>query len=361
MKDLKYWIAFSLFSKIGATRFKRLHNYFSSIEKAWNAPLKELTRAGLEQNIAEEFVNERKKINPDFELEKVNKARVNIVTVEDPTYPKLLKEIYDPPFLLYYKGNLSEEDEFSLAVVGSRKFSLYGKEATSNIVRELAQNKITIISGLALGIDALAHQATLRAKGKTIAVLGSGLDNIYPVSNLRLADEIVSSFGALISEFPLGAPPLKHHFPQRNRIISGMSLGTLIVEAGKESGALITAKCALEQNREIFAVPGNIYSETSQGTNHLIKMGAKPITQAADILDALNLTQVATFVENKKIIPETKEEEILLKFLSREPIHVDKLAELSKLNIAVINSTLTVMEMKGKVRNLGGNNYVVAR
>ena len=358
-KNLKYWIAFSLFSKIGPTRFKRLRNYFPNMREAWNASAQELKRAGLEENIVREFVGERKKIDPDFELEKVNKAGVNVATINDPVYPKLLKEIYDPPFLLYYKGNLSKEDEFSLSVVGSRKFSFYGKEVTNNIIRELALNKITIVSGLALGIDALSHQATLRAKGKTIAVLGNGLDRVYPISNSKLADEIVSSFGALISEFPLGTPPMKHHFPQRNRIISGLSLGTLVVEAGKESGALITAKCALEQNREIFAVPGNIYSETSQGTNHLIKMGAKPITQAADILDALNLTQVATFVENKKIIPETKE--ILLKFLSREPVHVDRLAELSKLNIATVNSTLTMMEMKGKTRNLGGNNYVVAR
>ncbi len=359
VKNLKYWIGFSFFPQIGSIRFKKIYQYFSSLEEAWQAPLEELKKCGLEEKIAQDFVLKRKTINLDLEWEKLNKEKVKVVTIFDKEYPKLLKEIYNPPFLLYYKGIISEEDKFSLAVVGTRKPSIYGQEVTQYLVSQLSANKITIVSGLALGIDSLAHKTAIKEKGRTVAVLGNGLDRIYPVSNKKLAERIINSFGAIFSEYPLGTPPLKHHFPYRNRIISGLSLGTLVIEAGRESGALITAKYALEQNREVFAVPGNIFHQTSQGTNNLIKLGAKAVTRASDILDELNLNQVSKFIENKKIIPATKEEEIILKFLSKEPIHIDKLAQLSNLDIATVNSTLILMEMKGKVKNLGANNYII--
>jgi DNA processing protein len=295
-------------------------------------------------------------------MEKLAKENVSVITIKDEKYPKLLREIYNPPALLYYKGRL-EEDEFAIAVVGTRKCTSYGKQVTSEITRDLANNGITIVSGLALGIDTLAHQAALEVNEKTIAVLGSGLDaqNIYPVTNCHLAEKIIETGGTLISEHPLGTLPLKFNFPQRNRIIAGLTLGTLVVEAPLTSGALITAKFALEFNREVFAVPGSIYSENSAGPNNLIKMGAKAVASAADILEALNLQRAIEYVEAKKIVPDSKNEAILLEYLSKEPVHIDILIKQSKLDTATVNSTITMMEIKGKVRNLGGSQYVLAR
>jgi len=362
--DLKYWVAFSEFTKIGSIRFKKLYNYFPNLEEAWFAPAEELKKSGLEEELVEEIVIKRIRINPEEKWEELEKEGVRVITIFDNNYPKLLKEIYNPPALLYFKGNLKAiTNEFILAIVGTRKISPYGRQITPEITKELAQNGLTIVSGLALGVDALAHESTLEVGGQTVAVLGSGLarQNIYPVSNRYLANKIVSQDGALISEFPLHMLPLKYNFPIRNRIISGLSLGTLVIEAGLDSGALITARYALEQNREVFAIPGNIYSPSSIGPNNLIKLGAKLITQANDILEALNLNQATTYLETKKIIPETKEEEILLKFLTKEPIHVDKLINQSGLDTATVNSTLLMMEIKGKVKNLGGANYVLAR
>jgi len=248
-----------------------------------------------------------------------------------------------------------------LAVVGSRKFSSYGKMAAEKIIGILSQNNLTITSGLALGIDAIAHLTALEAGGRTIAVLGSGLDkeNIYPSANRYLADKIISSGGTIISEFPIGTPPLKHNFPQRNRLIAGISIGTLVIEADEKSGALITARYALEQNREVFAVPGSIFSNQSRGTNKLIKQGAIPITAAEDIIEALNLAQATGPIDKKNIVPQTPEEEKIFLQLSHEPMHIDELMRLTKLDTSKINSTLTIMEMKGLVKNLGGMQYVI--
>lgn len=361
--DLKFWIAFSQIYQIGPARFKKLYGYFPTMEKAWQADFSELQKSGLEEKIAQEIVNRRPEINPALEEEKLAKEHIQAITIQEENYPKMLKEIYNPPALLYYKGNLERQDEFSIAVVGTRKITNYGKQATSQITGGLVQAGITIISGLALGVDSLAHLSTLENSGRTIAVLGSGIDqqNIYPSANRYLADKIVAGGGAVITEYPLGTLPLKHHFPQRNRIISGLSLGTLVIEANEESGALITAKCALEQNREVFALPGSIYNPSSIGPNNLIKMGAHPIVSAQDILDDLNLTQVKTFVETQKISPDSQEEAQILKHLSREPIHIDQLARAANLPSSQVSATLSIMEMKGKIKNLGGMNYVLAR
>jgi len=362
-KNLKYWIAFTRFQKIGPARFKRIINYFPSAKEAWFASAGELQKAGIEEDLALDFSFQRKEINPDLEIEKLERENIKAITINDLSYPKILKEIYNPPFLLYIKGNLGVDEEYSLAVVGTRKISSYGRQVTEEIVSSLASNHLIIISGLALGVDALAHDTTLKAGGKTIAVLGSGLDreNIYPGANRYLADKIIANGGAVISEYPIGSLGLKHHFPQRNRIISGLALGTLVIEAGEESGALITAKFALEQNREVFAVPGSIYSQTSKGPNNLIKMGAKMVIKPEDILEELNLTEIKTFAANKKIIAETPEEEKLLKFLSKEPLHADELTRQTGLPSSRVASSLALMEMKGKVKNLGGMNYVIGR
>ncbi len=287
--ETKYFNAFNLIDGLGPIAFKKLLAHFNSLEEAWSIEINQLRQAGLENFVIEQIKKQRPQINPSEQMERLTKEGIDLITILDKNYPKLLKEIYSPPALLYIRGKLELNDEFSLAIVGTRKLSSYGQQITPLITSDLAGAGLTIISGLAKGIDTLAHQAALKANGRTIAVLGSGLDkkSIYPSINRHLAEEI-SQKGAVISEFPIGAEPLAQHFPQRNRIISGLSLGILVIEAPEKSGALITAKDALEQNRDVFAIPGPILAKNSLGPNNLIKMGAKLVSQANDILYELN-------------------------------------------------------------------------
>jgi len=363
MEDLKYWLALGRFYKFGPIKFKKLKDYFPDMASAFKATLKDYVRAGLEEKVAEEFIIFRQQINPNQLLVDLDKEKVKVLIIVDPSYPKLLKQIYDPPFIIYYRGDLNAFNDFMLAVVGTRKYTGYGKQVTEKLVKELVASNLTIVSGLAAGIDTLAHTAAVEAGGRTVAVLASGLDrqNIYPSQNRYLADKIQAHGGLVLSEYPLGVMPLRHNFPQRNRIISGLSLATLVIEAGEKSGALITARHALEQNRDVFAIPGSIYSPYSAGTNSLIKLGAKLIAGASDIMETLNLNEVASYIENKKIIPESKEEKLILDKLSYEAVHVDELKRLTNLDTSVINSTLTIMEMKGMIKNLGNMQYVLAR
>lgn len=272
----------------------------------------------------------------------------------------MLKEIHNPPKELYIKGEITNQDKVAVAVVGTRKYSQYGKQACLDIAGKLAKLGITIVSGLAKGIDTFAHQAALENNGRTIAVLGSGMDrkSFAPSCNYELGEEIAKN-GAVITEYPEGTPGAIYTFPERNRIVSGLSLGVVVIEAPEESGALITASLALEQNREVFAVPGPIYEKNSQGTNQLIKMGAKLVTNIEDILEELNLSHLLETTEKKSIKPENKEEEIILSFLSLKPIHIDEIIKLSKLPVSVVNSTLTILELRDAVRNLGKNNYII--
>ncbi len=363
INELKYWVAFSKIPSIGPKKFESLLSYFKTMESAWKASILDLEKIGLDNTNIAEIIRARSEISPDREIEDLEKKSVKIITTKDIGYPCLLKEIYSPPPILFYRGKLPSENDFLIAVVGTRKNSPYGRQITESIVRSLSVKGLVIVSGLALGIDAIAHKATIDSGGKTIAILGSGIEksNIYPMANRFVAEMIIEKEGCVISEHPPGTPPLKQHFPRRNRIISGISLGVLVIEAPKESGALLTAKNALDQNREVFAVPGNITSQNSEGTNNLIKMGARPVTDANDVLDALNLAQATEYLESREVVPETPEEEKILEHLSREPIHVDELKHLTNLPITVINSTLTLMEMKGSVRHLGSMKYVLAR
>ncbi|MCD6470954.1 DNA-processing protein DprA [bacterium] len=289
----------------------------------------------------------------------MSRPNIQIIKITDKNYPKLLKEIYDPPKEIYVLGKLEAEEKYPLAVVGTRKISNYGKQIVSSIVKDLAKIGLTIVSGLALGTDALAHQAALDVNGKTIAVLGSGLDMIYPRIHKKLAERIIKSGGAIISEYPPGTKPTKWTFPARNRIISGLSLGVLVIEAPERSGALITAHHALDQGREVFAVPGNIYSQNSVGCNNLIKLGAKAVTDANDILEALSLN--LSLGKEKIIRPASKEEKIILEILStsEKPIHIDEIIKKSKLETNIVNSTLTIMEISKKVKHLGGEYYTL--
>lgn len=363
MEDLKYWLALGRFYKFGPIKFKKIKDYFPDMAAAFRAPLEEYVRAGLEEKTAEEFIIFRQQINPDRLLDDLNKEKIKVLTIIDPAYPKLLKQIYDPPFIIYYRGDLKAFNGFMLAVVGTRRFTGYGRQVTEKLVRELTAHNLTVVSGLAAGIDTLAHAAAIQAGGRTIAVLASGLDrqNIFPAQNRYLADQIEARGGLVLSEYPLGTMSLKHHFPQRNRIISGLSLATLVIEAGEKSGALITARHALEQNRDVFAIPGSIYSPYSMGANSLIKLGAKLVAGTQDILETLNLNDAVSYIESKKIIPESKEEKLILEKLNYEAVHIDELKRLTNLDTSVINSTLTIMEMKGMIKNLGNMQYVLAR
>lgn len=360
--EQKYFNAFNLINGIGPIKFKKLLAYFNSLEKAWLANERDLTQAGLENRVIKEIISKRPTINPDKEFEKLLKEKISVLTIQDKNYPKRLKEIYDPPAILYLRGEIRPEDEFAFGVVGTRKMSHYGQQITPEITSALSKTGLTIVSGLAQGIDTLAHHAALQANGRTIAVLGSGLDwkSIFPSVNQKLAEKI-SRQGAVISEYPIGAPGLKSNFPARNRIISGLSLGILVIEAPERSGALITAQHALDQNREVFAMPGSIYNQNSIGPNNLIKMGAKLVADCNDILEELNLKTISQCIEVRQIIPETEEESLILNFLSHEPIHIDKIAGLTKLDTALVNSTLAIMEMKGLIKNLGGMNFVLIR
>lgn len=360
MKDIKYLVALSTFIKFGSKALFKLKRGFSNFERAFNASHAELVKAGIDEKIALEFIETRAKINPKEEWEKIEKENIKIVTPEDTTYPPLLKELYDLPALLYVKGMLPDGgDKFPLAVVGSRKVSPYGRQVIEEIVSALARQGLTIVSGMALGADACAHATALKVNGRTIAVLGNGLDELYPHTNRRLGEQILANGGAIISEFPLGALPLRQNFPMRNRLISGLSLGTLVVEAAVDSGSLITARCALDQNREVFSIPGSIFSPLCAGTNNLLKMGAHVVTSAEDILDALNMERAEDILEDRPIKADSPEEAAILKVITREPKHIDNITKETTLPASSALSTLTLMEMKGRIKNMGGMMYVL--
>lgn len=283
------------------------------------------------------------------------------ITIEDKNYPELLKKISDPPRVLYFKGEFKKE-EFCFGVVGTRRYSAYGKQVTLDIVGKLSEAGLTIVSGLAPGIDTFSHQICCEKRRRTIAVLGTGLDekSIYPQSNLKLAREILKTGGCLISELPPGTPGSKITFPNRNRIISGLSYGVLVVEAKNKSGSLITANYAFRQNRMVFAIPGPIYSSNSAGPHKLIKRGAKLVDNPNDILQELNLPVLEN--QNNKINDTEKlEESLILETLKEEPLHIDKITEKTKLEPFIVASILAILEINDKVRNLGGNVYTLKR
>ncbi|OGE91576.1 MAG: DNA protecting protein DprA [Candidatus Doudnabacteria bacterium RIFCSPHIGHO2_02_FULL_48_21] len=359
--DHPYFNAFNTIPQIGPVKFAKLLNFFPNLQSAWQASPFDLAACGLEQAVVEKILETRQNFDPIAEFARLEKLHVELLTIKDQLYPKLLKEIPSAPAVLYVLGRMLPSDEMAIAVVGTRKFSTYGKQATAELVTGMVRANLTIVSGLALGIDSLAHRTAVECGGRTIAVLACGVDNIYPALNRHVAQQILDSGGAIISELPLGTPPLKHHFPNRNRIISGMSLGTLVIEAAAESGSLITAQHALDQNRQIFAVPGSIFNPGSEGPNNLLKMGAKAVTRASDILEDLNLDSIQTELITQEIAPDNEEEAVILGLLKREPTHVDIVVKTTGLPAATVAATLTIMEMKGKVRNLGANQYVISR
>lgn len=360
LDDTKFYNAFNLIGEIGPIRFKKLAYYFKNLENAWHAGSQELERCGLEKNVSEKIASMRPKISPDKEWEKLAKERITAITINSEKYPKLLKEIYDPPAILYIKGELATVLNSSLAVVGSRKISSYGIQAIKDIVGGLARSGINIVSGMAYGADTAAHEAAINNGAKTVAVLASGLDSNNLSPRKQIAEKIIAS-GAIISEYPFGKPAMKHHFPLRNRIVAGLTPAVLVIEAREKSGAMITPRLALEANRDVFAIPGGIYSPGSIGTNNLIKQGAKAVTSYQEVLEELGLTKNGNCTNNRSIVSVSPEEKIILSLLGAEPLHIDAIARNAKTNAAKISGALTLLEMKGMVKNLGGGNYAAIK
>lgn len=297
------------------------------------------------------------------EIENCQKLGISLLTLEDAEYPVNLKNIPDPPPVLYIKGNLKKEDRMAMAIVGTRTASNYGLRIAEKFAKELSEHGITIVSGLAMGIDSAAHKGAIKNKGKTIAVFGNSLEEVHPRSNQKLAEEILRSDGCLISEFPLGTKPDKWTFPRRNRIISGLSLGIIVVEGAQDSGALITAKFGLEQGKEVFAVPGSIETDKSKAPHSLIKDGAKLIENAQDIFDELKHLLPATKEKRKSELKNfdalTSGEKKVLDFLSLEPLHIDEISEKTSIDIQSLSALLLDLELNGFIKQLPGKKFIL--
>lgn len=360
MTDKRYWIGFNLIKGIGAVRMQALIQHFGDLEIAWNAAPADLARAGLGLKLIERVVQARGNVDLEKVWAKIEGQGIKVLTWEDEAYPQRLKEIDQPPPVLYIRGEYLPDDLFAVAIVGTRRVTAYGRQITEELASFLAANGMTVVSGLARGVDAIAHQTALQAGGRTIGVLGSGVDRIYPPEHRALADQMLER-GAIVSDYAPGTPPDASNFPPRNRIISGLSLAVVVVEAGETSGALITAEFAAEQGREIFAVPGSILAPQSKGTNKLIQNGALPLLSVNDLMQALDLTRVGERKAMRKMIPTDETEARLLNVLGEEPLHVDEIRNQAELPIEKVSAALALMELKGMVRQVGGMNYVAVR
>ena len=358
----QYWLGLHLLPNFGVVRVSQLLANFDSAEALWLEPDASLMRLDLPRPLLRQFCEARPAINLEREMEAVARIGASLVTLDDSAYPPLLRQLPDRPILLYVRGQLRNQDEKCLAVVGTRKASKYGWDAANQLSFQLAQQDITIVSGLAQGIDAAAHRGALQAGGRTIAVVGTGIDVVYPRENMDLADEIMAN-GAIVSELPLRTKPLAKNFPQRNRLISGMSLGLLVAEAPERSGALNTVSHALEQGRDVFAVPYNIFSLSGRGCNQLIQDGAKLVLTVDDILDELNVShvKVQTQIQTEQLQPSNDTEDAILQQLGADPVHVDIIVRQTQLPTATVTSTLTMLELKGLAESAGPMQYCRAR
>ncbi len=374
---MKDWIALNMTPGVGPRVTARLLEHFGSAEAVFDAPRRELALLRLTPETIESIANRELHERAEQEIARVRKLGGDIIVLDDGVYPTLLRETYDPPVVLYVRGAWAEcLERPCVAIVGSRRCSTYGQNAALMLARELAQRGVTIISGMARGIDAAAHRGALEAGGKTVAVMGTGLDQFYPRDHSKLALEILNRGGALVTQFPLGTPPVSENFPYRNRVISGLSLGVVVVEAAENSGSLITARLAMEQNREVFAVPGNITSRNSFGTNYLIKgAGAKLVQQWQDVASELPSEIAAQLlpppsrrskkkgelIDQLQLAPPdlTEHERAIFKLLSTDtPRQIDALAEATKLSITQLTSALLTLEMRELIRALPGKCFV---
>ena len=352
------WVAFNRTPGVGVVRFRRLLERFGSLAEAWHAPQAALAEAGLDRRSLEAVSQLQRTLDPARELARARAIGASVLTWQDPDYPALLGAIPDPPPVLYVRGRLAPEDGGAVAMVGTRRATVYGRDVAERLARDLAQHGITIVSGLAKGIDTHAHRGALAGGGRTIAVLGHGLDTVYPPENRRIAADIVEH-GALVSDYPVGTGPLAENFPPRNRIISGLAAGVIVVEADHRSGALITSKFALEQGRDVFAVPGPVNAPSSRGCNRLIQDGARLITGAEDVLLELNPHLVAqpAFPAPTQLTLEAEHPLVAALREIGQPAHVDQLARSLGLPIAEVTGGLALLELSGQVRHAGGMRY----
>ncbi|MFZ3070920.1 MAG: DNA-processing protein DprA [Anaerolineaceae bacterium] len=359
MDELTYWLAFSTVKGIGAVRFRKLLHQFGSLSIAWQASRTALLAAGMTEKITDGIIEQRNKLDLGGLQTNLVKKGIKVLTWNDPAYPRYLKEIDQPPPVLYYRGTIEPQDDLAMAIVGTRSVTSYGRQLTKDTAAYLAGNGITVVSGLARGVDAIAHQAALDMGGRTLAVLGSGVDIIYPPEHRKLAELIIQQ-GALISDYAPGTPPDGVNFPPRNRIISGLSRGTIVIEAGEKSGALITAKFSVEQGREVFAAPGSVLSPMSRGTNNLLAQGATPLTSPTVVLASLNLPQRKDLPHAERPVVEPEEEKIL-RALGQETVHVDDLCSQTGMSVEKLTAQLTMMELKGLIVRVRGMEYSVSR
>lgn len=355
----RFWLALRLVRGVGNVTYRELLERFGTPQAALQAPMPALIAAGVHPVVAHAITefDQWKAVN--LEINKIKQKGVRIVTRNDSEYPMNLTHVHDPPPFLYVRGGFIPADRVAIAIVGSRAASTYGRTMAKELARGLAERGVTIVSGLARGVDAEAHRTTLVAGGRTIAVLGSGIDVIYPSEHRGLAEDITKS-GAVVSEFSLGTKPEAMHFPYRNRVISGLTLGTVVVEATEKSGSLITARCAVEQNREVFAVPGNVTTGRNRGPHRLIKEGAKLVENVDDILSEIAPTLVAPPPTSASpAIALEPDEERLLGILEGEPVHVDLVIAKSGLSAARVLELLLGLELKGIVTQLPGTHFAL--
>lgn len=370
MDNKEALILLNMIKGVTSIRAKKLLDNFPDPKEIFKASAKTLRQVnGFSEAVVQRIISGPKEIDLEEEISLIKKSGVKLIFCIDKEYPYNLKEIFDPPMVLYVRGEIKESDIVSLAIIGSRNASIYGLNTAEKLAEELASLGITIVSGLARGIDSSAHKGALKAKGRTIVVLGSGLSYIYPPENKKLAEEIIRSGSAVISEFPMDTPPHSYNFPRRNRIISGLSLGTVVVEAAPKSGALITAGLALEQGREVFAVPGNVNSLNSSGTNSLIKQGAKLVEKAEDIIEELKpilknckkdlkLDKKGFKKEDKKANNLSEEEKVIYQLLDAEPRHIDEITSQCNLSFNQVSSILMNLEIKKAVKQLPGKLFI---
>lgn len=356
MGEKIFWVGFNLVKGIGPVRLQSLLDHFGSLQTAWQADPVELQGAGLQQRIIDNFLDVRQKTDLAKYTDSLKSKGIEILTWLDDDYPARLKNIPQPPPVIYVLGNYTPDDHWAVAIVGTRRITSYGRQVTEQTAAFLARQGITVVSGLARGVDGVAHHTALNNNGRTIAVLGSGVDEIYPPEHRLLAEKIAIQ-GAVISDYAPGTPPDSANFPPRNRIISGLSAAVVVVEAGETSGALITATFAAEQGKDVFAVPGGIYSPQSKGTNRLIQQGASPLLDPKDILDLLDIHQVEHYKQASLMLPADEVESTLLRILQLEPRTIDEIKALSGLAVEKISASLTMLELKGMVRQLNGSSY----
>lgn len=368
MNNIAYLLALHSIDGLGPIRLKAILDYFKDPKLAWEANVGEIKGIGISQPTVDLFAETRKKLDPPAYAESIKSSGISWITVFDDNYPKLLAQIYDPPIVLYIKGEILPEDEKAIAVVGTRKITGYGKAVTDQFTQGLVAWGLTIVSGLARGVDSEAHLAALKSGGRTIAVLGGGLNQIYPPENKNLAERIIGGHGAVISEFPPDYPSLPGNFPSRNRIISGLCLAVLVTEAAEDSGSLITARLALEQGRDVFAVPGPITSNLSKGPIDLIKTGARPVVDAKEILEELGINKAQSVIprlrsgQKGKVQSQeglSEDEKKVMQCLENESMHIDEICRKLNLQASQVSANLLKMEISGFVQNLGSGTYCV--